>query len=117
MQREQTKQWINIFAVVSVALTVLFFEDTKADELDAATSYTIDTEIIDELLEYSVAGSAIDADLDPINLPEPEAAWIAFAKDCASLDAIPLFELKNERDRRVFVGINFDGVFGIHGLL
>jgi len=52
-----------------------------------------------------------------IELPEHEPAIVSFAKECASLNAIPLFDLQRDEDRRVFVGINFDGYLGIHGQL
>ncbi len=50
-------------------------------------------------------------------LPGLNPNVVSFIEDCAELEAVPLLELKKDGRRRVYLGINFDGVFGIHGTL
>lgn len=114
MKRTLIERCANAVAAVPVAFA-LSVSTAYADEI--TTALDTDSEVIEQLLESAIAGASAETHLAPIDLPDPEPALIAFAKECATLDAIPLFELKRDRDSRVFVGINFDGVFGIHGQL
>jgi len=42
---------------------------------------------------------------------------VSFIEECTDLEAIPLFDINTDSNKRVFVGVNFDGIFGIHGRL
>lgn len=103
--------------VSSILLACASF--AAADELNGTESENLTLVSPDELLDSLSLPKklTVASNRDDIDLPEAEPAFIAFAKECASLDAIPLLNLKQEEGRRVFVGINFDGVLGIHGLL
>lgn len=46
-----------------------------------------------------------------------EPKFIRFAKECAEIEAIPFVEISTSDTKRVFFGVNFDGVIGFHGLL
>lgn len=56
-------------------------------------------------------------DLEDLSWSESDLDVVNFARECAEIDAIPLMKLSSTANKRVFLGINFDGVFGFHGQL
>lgn len=56
-------------------------------------------------------------DLDELRWLEHDLQVVRFAEACAEIDMIPFVELPSSVNKRVFIGINFDGVFGFHGQL
>lgn len=117
MKRNKLSRCITAIATTFVALGMTAGSVALADEIYTPDSLFEDIGASDRFDWQEYALIERRSDLNEIELPDAEPAFIAFAKDCADLDAIPLVELKNDKNRRVFVGINFDGVFGIHGQL
>lgn len=100
-------------------------EDLVADNVTDSDEIT-DIASVDFL--YDIDGFAIDnwesarkswlaGVKREIALPEPKPQLHAFIEECAELEAIPLIRLAEDRDRRWFVGISFDGYLGLHARL
>lgn len=51
---------------------------------------------------------------EKLEISEQRPGVMTFVEECATLNAIPLFELSRRKDRRLFIGISFDGLLGIH---
>ncbi len=106
------------FSAALIAAAVMAGNQAHAQDAQA-----LDLSVnLDEVLERIDADvTTDDAEIvlhaEDWDLPDLQPRVVSFIKDCADVDAVPLLELSKRKDRRVFFGISFDGVLGIHARL
>lgn len=118
-KQRQTRQKASRVCALFLAAVFAFGSLAHADEKEKPW---LDPDIaelsVTEMLTSTPGNHMVDDDwAEALQMSEAEPGIVTFAKDCAEIDAIPLLELAQNTDKRVFIGINFDGVLGIHGML
>lgn len=82
-----------------------------APEIEHDTELDLDVDTLEVSDSDSIElADAIDIEVDANDFGQ-------FVNECAELEAVPLFNLSEGDERRVYFGINFDGVLGLHGQL
>ena len=98
-----------------IATSVASADEVPIDNNALVDLRTFNNNKVDLALSWPVeTGKARTSNL---NLPEPRSQLVSFVKKCAELEAVPLFEIAEQEDKHVYLGINFDGFLGVYARL
>ena len=116
-----------VAAIASLCATSAAFGDDNLDGLLLAADWSqtaterftrlSESRTLEQLQDAAWRSPAAAARVSALELPEPKTPLQSFVEKCAELDAIPFLELSADDDHQVFIGVNFDGVLGVHALL
>jgi hypothetical protein len=101
-----------LYALVAAAFSL--GSVAQADETATALVISKATESrLYATVNEGMSAAALERPDDKMAIPEMQPRLVTFIKDCAEMDAIPFITISDKPDKRVFVGVNFDGVLGI----